>query len=166
MENRYKLNIPHKRKMLLIDGIIDIDCNNNEIISFSNITNENIFYDDGIDSYIFIEYVAQTAAAYNGSLINNYDYNNKVGFILNIKKVNCYIYNIKLNNKVYIFVKETLKDKNIAYYDGQVILYNGNINSLDEYEIIVNNENIIMDCSIMVMESSAENFINGDENEK
>ena len=128
MENKYKLNIPHKGRMLLIDGIVDI--NFNEILTFSNIKKDNVFYDnsenDGIDSYIFTEYAAQTAAAYNGALENSAD-DKRIGFLLNIKKADCYIDKVKAGNIVYIFVKETLKDGNIAYYDGNVIIYNDTI---------------------------------------
>ncbi|OEJ13607.1 3-hydroxyacyl-ACP dehydratase [Brachyspira hampsonii] len=161
MKNKYKLNIPHKGKMLLIDGIADINFDDKEILSFSDIKNNNIFYDisepEGIDSYIFTEYAAQTAAAYNGALSDNDD-NKRIGFILNIKKADCYMQKIKSDNRVYIFVKETFNDKKIAYYDAEAILYNDDINTLDEYKKIANDENKIMDCSIMVMESSADAF--------
>ncbi|WP_245580650.1 hypothetical protein [Brachyspira alvinipulli] len=90
MKNKYNLNIPHKGKMLLIDGIIDINFDDNEILTFSDIKKDNIFYDnseiEGIDSYIFTEYAAQTSAAYNGALSNNTN-DKRVGFILNIKKL-------------------------------------------------------------------------------
>ena len=164
MESKYILNVPHKGKMLLIEGIIDINFDDKEILSFANINKDNIFYDisepEGIDSYIFTEYVAQTSAAYNGALNNSND-SNRVGFILNIKKVNCYINRVKSDSRVYIFVKEVLKDSSIAYYDGEVIISNDDINSLEEYKKIVNYKNKVMDCSIMVMESSSENLING-----
>lgn len=164
MKNKYNLNIPHKGKMLLIDGIIDINFDNNEILAFSDIKKDNIFYDnseiEGIDSYIFTEYAAQTSAAYNGALSNNTD-DKRIGFILNIKKADCYINKVKSNNRVYIFVKEILKDNNIAYYDGEVIIYNNEINNLEEYKTISNKAEKVMNCSIMVMESSADNFVNG-----
>lgn len=162
MKDKYKLNIPHKGRMLLIEGIIDINFDDNEILSFSNINKDNIFYDDGVDSYIFTEYAAQTSAAYNGALSDSTD-DKRIGFILNIKKVNCYIDKVKSNNMVYVFVKETLKDGNIAYYDGEVIIYNDNISNLEEYKKIIESNDAVkvMDCSIMVMESSADNFING-----
>ena len=161
MENKYKLNIPHKGRMLLIDGIVDI--NFNEILTFSNIKKDNVFYDnsenDGIDSYIFTEYAAQTAAAYNGALENSSD-DKRIGFLLNIKKADCYIDKVKAGNKVYIFVKETLKDGNIAYYDGNVIICNDDIKNIEEYKNIISSDNTqkVMDCSIMVMESSSKNF--------
>ncbi|WP_304353126.1 3-hydroxyacyl-ACP dehydratase [Brachyspira innocens] len=161
MENKYKLNIPHKGRMLLIDGIVDI--NFNEILTFSNIKKDNVFYDnsenDGIDSYIFTEYAAQTAAAYNGALENSTD-DKRIGFLLNIKKADCYIDKVKAGNIVYIFVKETLKDGNIAYYDGNVIIYNDDIKSIEEYKNIISSDNIkkVMDCSVMVMESSTKNL--------
>ena len=161
MENKYKLNIPHKGRMLLIDGIVDI--NFNEILTFSNIKKDNVFYDnsenDGIDSYIFTEYAAQTAAAYNGALENSAD-DKRIGFLLNIKKADCYIDKVKAGNKVYIFVKETLKDGSIAYYDGNVIIYNDDIKSIEEYKNIISSDNIkkVMDCSVMVMESSTKNL--------
>ncbi|EKV56036.1 (3R)-hydroxymyristoyl-ACP dehydratase [Brachyspira hampsonii] len=161
MKNKYKLNIPHKGKMLLIDGIADINFDDKEILSFSDIKKDNIFYDisepEGIDSYIFTEYAAQTAAAYNGALSDNDD-NKRIGFILNIKKADCYIQKIRSDNRVYIFVKETFNDKKIAYYDAETVLYNDDINTLDEYKKIVNDGNKIMDCFIMVMESLADAF--------
>lgn len=159
MESKYKLNIPHSGKMALINGIIDINFDDKEILAFSDIKKDNVFYNDGIDSYIFTEYAAQASAAYNGALPNNND-DKRIGFILNIKKVNCYIDKVKSDNRVYIFVKETFNDNKIAYYDGEVIICNDNINSLEEYK--KNDYNRVMDCSIMVMESSADNFINND----
>lgn len=161
MENKYKLNIPHKGRMFLIDGIIDINFDDNEILTFSQIKKDNIFYDnnEGIDSYIFTEYAAQTAAAYNGALENSVD-DKRIGFLLNIKKADCYIDKVKAGNIVYIFVKETLKDGSIAYYDGNVIICNDDIKSIEEYKNIISSDNIkkVMDCSVMVMESSTKNL--------
>ena len=84
----------------------------------------------------------------------------KACFLLNIKKADCYIDKVKAGNKVYIFVKETLKDGNIAYYDGNVIIYNDDIKSIEEYKNIISSDNIkkVMDCSVMVMESSTKNL--------
>lgn len=141
---KYQLKIPHKGKMLLIDGIYNIDFENKTIITFATINKENIFYEaDGIPSYIFIEYVAQSCAAYN-SYIQSQNKNNKdkekIGFILNIKSANCYKYKVKAGETIYIKAKETLRDSNIAYYDGEVFYNN-------------QNNDKIMDCSIMVMEN-------------
>lgn len=143
---KYELKIPHKGKMLLIDKIENIDFENKTIITFATINKENIFYEtDGIPSYIFTEYVAQSCAAYNSfhkenNLENNRENTNeKIGFILNIKSVNCYKDKVKAGETVFIKAKETLRDSNIAYYDGEVFY-------LNDYKI--------MDCSIMVMENN------------
>lgn len=144
---KYELKIPHKNKMLLIDGIENIDFENKTITAFATINKENIFYEtDGIPSYIFVEYVAQSCAAYNSynqDKNQNKNQNNdkeKIGFILNIKNANCYKDKIKAGETIYIKAKETLRDSNIAYYDGEVFYNN-------------QNKDKIMDCSIMVMES-------------
>lgn len=134
---KYELKIPHKNKMLLIDGIENIDFENKTIITFATIKEENIFYEtDGIPSYIFIEYVAQSCAAYNSHIQNGKT--KKIGFILNIKNANCYKEKVKAGETIYIKAKETLRDSNIAYFDGEVYYYNNDK---------------IMDCSIMVMET-------------
>ncbi|WP_245580651.1 hypothetical protein [Brachyspira alvinipulli] len=54
-----------------------------------------------------------------------------------------------------------MKDNNIAYYDGEVIIYNDDINNLEEYKTVSNKAEKVMNCSIMVMESSADNLMNG-----
>ena len=139
---KYQLKIPHKGKMLLIDKIENIDFENKTIITFASINKENIFYEtDGIPSYIFVEYVAQSCAAYNSYIQSQNKNNNdkeKIGFILNIKSANCYKYKVKAGETIYIKAKETLRDSNIAYYDGEVFYNN-------------QNNDKIMDCSIMVM---------------
>lgn len=139
---KYQLKIPHKGKMLLIDKIENIDFENKTIITFASINKENIFYEtDGIPSYIFVEYVAQSCAAYNSYIQNQNKNNNdkeKIGFILNIKSANSYKDKVKAGEKIYIKAKETLRDSNIAYYDGEVFYNN-------------QNNDKIMDCSIMVM---------------
>ncbi len=138
---KYELKIPHKGKMLLIDKIEDIDFENKTIITFATINKENIFYEtDGIPSYIFTEYVAQSCAAYNSYCKENQENNEnqKIGFILNIKSVNCYKDKVKAGETIFIKAKEILRDANISYYDGEVFY--------------LNNDKI-MDCSIMVMES-------------
>lgn len=143
---KYELKIPHKGKMLLIEKIENIDFENKTIITFATINKENIFYEkDGIPSYIFTEYVAQSCATYNSfykenNLENNRENTNeKIGFILNIKSVNCYKDKVKAGETVFIKAKETLRDSNIAYYDG---------------EVFYSNDYKIMDCSIMVMENN------------
>ena len=141
MKSKYELKIPHKGKMLLIDEIENIDFENKTITAFATINEENIFYEtDGIPSYIFIEYIAQTCASYNSYNQNNNE-NEKIGFILNIKSANCYKDKIKAGETIYIKAKETLIDSNIAYYDGEVFYNN-------------QNKDKIMDCSIVVMESN------------
>ena len=145
MKSKYELKIPHKGKMLLIDEIENIDFENKTITAFATINEDNIFYEtDGIPSYIFIEYVAQTCAAYNSYNQNknqNNNENEKIGFILNIKSANCYKDKVALGETIYIKAKETLKDSNIAYYDGEVFYNN-------------QNNDKIMDCSLMVMENN------------
>lgn len=138
---KYELKIPHKGKMLLIDKIENIDFENKTIITFATINKENIFYEtDGIPSYIFTEYVAQSCAAYNFYCKENQENNEnqKIGFILNIKSVNCYKDKVKAGETIFIKAKETLRDANISYYDG---------------EVFYSNNDKIIDCSIMVMES-------------
>lgn len=151
---KHELKIPHKGKMLLIDGIYNIDFENKTIITFAEIKKDNIFLEnDEIPSYIFIEYAAQSSAAYNSHSQNNSNNsNNKIGFILNIKSANCYKDKVKVGETVYIKVKETLRDSNIAYYDGEV--YYSNKDNLDKDNLKYNLKDKIMDCSIMVMESS------------
>lgn len=141
MKSKYELKIPHKGKMLLIDEIENIDFENKTITAFATINEDNIFYETGgIPSYIFIEYVAQSCAAYNSyNQIQNNNEKEKIGFILNIKSANCYKDKVKSGETIYIKAKETLRDSNIAYYDGEVFYNNQN------------NDKII-DCSIMVMQ--------------
>lgn len=140
MKSKYELKIPHKGKMLLIDEIENIDFENKTITAFATINEDNIFYEtDGVPSYIFTEYVAQSCAAYNSYNQNNNE-NEKIGFILNIKSASCYKDKVASGETIYIKAKETLKDSNIAYYDGEVFYNN-------------QNNDKIMDCSIMVMES-------------
>lgn len=136
---KYELKIPHKGKMLLIDKIENIDFENKTIIVSATINKENIFYEaNGIESYIFVEYAAQSCAAYNSFCQNNHkNHNEKIGFILNIKSVNCYKDKVKSGEIIFIKAKETLRDSNIAYYDG---------------EVFYSNDDKIIDCSIMVME--------------
>ncbi|TKZ28964.1 hypothetical protein [Brachyspira catarrhinii] len=111
---KYQLKILHKGKMLLIDEIENIDFENKTIITFATINEENIFYEtNGIPSYILVEYVAQSCAAYNSynqSQNKNNNDKEKIGFILNIKSANCYKDKVKAGEKIYIKAKETLRE--------------------------------------------------------
>lgn len=82
--------LPHKAPMILIDKLVSFDENNGWCTQ--QITKDSLLYNDalqGVPSYVGIEYMAQSIAAYANAneLINKRPV--KIGFLVSTRKFNC-----------------------------------------------------------------------------
>lgn len=81
--------VPHKRSMLLLDGICSFDRKALCATSLMVVKKDNIFYDRGlagIPSYVCFELMAQTISAYDFLMHDGEEQKNipKIGFILGV----------------------------------------------------------------------------------
>lgn len=79
--------VPHKRSMLLLDGIRSFDRKALCATSLMVVGKDNIFYDqglEGIPSYVCFELMAQTISAYDFLMHDEQKSTPKIGFILGV----------------------------------------------------------------------------------
>lgn len=84
------LLVPHKRSMLLLDGILGFDREEGQATSLTEVDRSNLFFDGnlkGIPGYVCFELMAQTISAYDYLMSGGVDGKPKVGFILGIDKL-------------------------------------------------------------------------------
>ncbi|MDD7200887.1 MAG: hypothetical protein SPF89_03300 [Sphaerochaetaceae bacterium] len=84
------LLVPHKRSMLLLDGILGFDREKGQVTSLTEVDRPNLFFDgnlNGIPGYVCFELMAQTISAYDYLMSGGMDGKPKVGFILGVDKL-------------------------------------------------------------------------------
>lgn len=82
--------VPHKRSMLLLDGLTTFDREGRSATSFSLVERSNIFFDEGlggVPGYICFELMAQSISAYDYLAGDRDGGKPKVGFILGVNKM-------------------------------------------------------------------------------
>ena len=103
--NRFDLNIeellPHRDRMLLIDGIIELD--NTSAVTRATVTDQWPFFDGKtVDSLILIELIAQTAGINNGwvRLKTHGQDSDKKGWLVGIKQSRFFVDAVFLNDLI------------------------------------------------------------------
>lgn len=104
--------LPHDHPMILLDSLVDF-CDL-KATCLNVITEKSLFFDaalQGIPSYVGIEYMAQSIAAYANAneLINNRPV--EVGFLVSARKYKCDYSIFKLGIALQITVEQLYKDE-------------------------------------------------------
>lgn len=79
--------VPHKRSMLLLDGLTAFSRESASATSMTLVSASNLFFDasaDGIPGYVCFELMAQTISAYDFLMRSDGDGEPKLGFILGV----------------------------------------------------------------------------------
>ena len=79
--------LPHKGRMFLLDGAVDVDYERYSIKTQVDVTENSMFYDEalgGIPTYVTFEYMAQSISAFSGIANSRKGLPPKVGVILSI----------------------------------------------------------------------------------
>lgn len=99
--------VPHREPMLLVDRLCQFD----ELSAQCEhiIRADEIFFaaqQQAVPSYIGIEYMAQTIAAYAGMLARQRDEAVKAGFLLGSRRITCHVSEFALGQRLLINVTE------------------------------------------------------------
>lgn len=94
--------MPHAAPMILLSDIADF--NENYCCALVNINANSFFYEktNGVPSYVGIEYMAQTIAAWVGIQGRQQGRAPKIGFLLGTRKYNAQVYFFKNESCLYI----------------------------------------------------------------
>lgn len=141
--------LPHKPPMILIDRIIEFDYEQSYLKAEVDILDTKQFYNfeqKGIPSYIGIEYIAQSIAAFAGIYQTQYKKEKtKIGFIIGTREYECFISIFPENSTLSIEVKQLFLDFELACFDCKI--------SSGNKELVKTQLNVFQPLSI-------ENFIN------
>lgn len=120
--------IPHSGDMILIDRILNYDAH--------TLTTELIVRGDGficgddktIPAWIGIEYMAQTIAAYAGTVAKQAN----IGFLLGTRRYNCNVSTFDVGARLTISAKKIMQDGNLAAFEclilGENVEVSANLN--------------------------------------
>ncbi len=114
--------LPHKEPMILIDDIVDYSMEEKWLKAVVTINENSLFFDksqNGIDSAIGIEYMAQTIGCYAYFRKNLSE--PKIGFLLGTRLYNNAIKTFELSKTYYILVKEVFVAE---IYSFECFIYN------------------------------------------
>jgi len=122
--NEYPIEsvVPHEHPMILVDELLQYD--QNKAICKVTITDQSNFYDTemkSVPSYVAIEYMAQSIAAFANA--NNKDKNIDVaiGFLVSSRKFKMMVSEFTLNTILEISVEQLyLEESGLAAFDCQV----------------------------------------------
>ena len=125
MDNKEYLEkiLPHKRPMILIDGVIEYSIEEGWLKSQVAITKESMFFDstlNGVSSVVGIEYMAQTIGCY--AFLKSEREEPLVGFLLGTRLYNNKSDKFKEGEVLEIFVREIFSGNDIVSFD--CIIYN------------------------------------------
>lgn len=104
--------LPHNKKMILIDDVIDYSIKEKWLTSEVTINEDSHFFDkriNGVSSIVGIEYMAQTIGCY--AYYRNGKKEPKIGYLLGSKKYNNNIDKFELGKRYTIKVEEIFLDE-------------------------------------------------------
>ncbi len=113
-EPKYKISqlVPHEKPMQLIDGMVDYDedwfKSELEITSQSEFLNEN----NAVPSWVGIEYMAQTIAAFAGRISREKGEPVKIGFLVGSRKYSSTVTEFLIGMKLVITAERVMQGEN------------------------------------------------------
>ncbi len=115
--------LPHKYPMVLIDRIVEYDCEKGYLKAAVLINDNSLFFEpklNGVPMWVGIEYMAQAIAALAG--IHQKESGNKktepkIGFIIGSRNYQCKLPVFELGNTLEIRIKELFVDLELAAFE-------------------------------------------------
>lgn len=122
--NNYSIEqvVPHDAPMILIEQLVEYS---DETSTCSvTITPQSPFYNEqieGVPSYIGIEYMAQSIAAYAGALANDINEAVRIGFLIGTRKYKTHEARFSKNSKLTIYVHKLYQDESgLSVFECQI----------------------------------------------
>lgn len=108
--------LPHEKPMILIDDIV---CFGDDFIQTKVLIHKNSAFwgDNGVPSYLALEYMAQSVAAWNGLQLHDKHESPKIGFLLGTRKLVLNVAFFKENNKLDVYGKLKYSDGEMASFE-------------------------------------------------
>ena len=109
MKENYKIHnlVPHQSPMSLLDTLESYS--ENTLVSSLTVKEDSLFYEElGIPSWVGLEYMGQTIAAYGGVKARNEGKPVKIGFLVSCRRYESPLSHFKLGSKLTVSVKEVL----------------------------------------------------------
>jgi len=108
--------LPHAKPMILIDNIVSFG---DDFIQTTVLINKNsVFFDEkGVPSYIALEYMAQSIAAWNGLQARDMNEPPKIGFLLGSRKLILKVPFFKENDRLNVYGKLKYSDGEMASFE-------------------------------------------------
>lgn len=108
--------LPHKKPMILIDHVVSFG--DDFIQTNVSINKSSVFFDGkGVPSYIALEYMAQSIAAWSGLKASSMNEPPKIGFLLGTRKLVLNVPFFKENEKLDIYGKQKYSDGELASFE-------------------------------------------------
>ncbi|BED91172.1 MULTISPECIES: hotdog family protein [unclassified Pseudoalteromonas] len=122
--NNYSIEqvVPHDSPMILIDQLVDYS-DENATCSVT-ITPQSPFYSEqieGVPSYIGVEYMAQSIAAYAGALAKDINEAVKIGFLIGTRKYKTHQATFYKSSTLTIFVQKLYQEESgLSVFECQI----------------------------------------------
>jgi predicted hotdog family 3-hydroxylacyl-ACP dehydratase len=117
--------IPHRGRMLLLDGVKWYNLQEQSLEAESRITEDCLFYDSaaaGIPAWVGFEFLAQAVSALTGIGCRERGEPSKIGFILGVSQVQIRYPFFKTGSIIAIKVKEIERMASLSVFFGEIFL--------------------------------------------
>lgn len=101
--------VPHQTPMSLLDTLESYS--DNTLVSSLTIKEDSLFYEElGVPTWVGLEYMGQTIAAYGGVEARNEDRPVKIGFLVSSRRYESPQSHFKLGSKLIVFVEKVINN--------------------------------------------------------
>ena len=101
--------VPHQTPMSLLDTVESYS--DKTLVSSVTIKEDSLFFEElGVPTWVGLEYMGQTIAAYGGVEARNEDKPVKIGFLVSSRRYESPQSHFKLGSKLTVFVKRVIKN--------------------------------------------------------
>ena len=101
--------VPHQTPMSLLDTLESYS--DNTLVSSLTIKEDSLFYEElGVPTWVGLEYMGQTIAAYGGVEARNEDKPVKIGFLVSSRRYESPQSHFKLGSKLIVFVEKVINN--------------------------------------------------------
>ena len=123
--------IPHSGKMVLLDRVIS--CDNNSLSAAVVVRDDGLLGNDKtVPSWVGIEYMAQTVAAYAGVMAKRAGEPVKLGFLLGTRRYNSNVAEFKVGATLTVRVEKIIQNNTLGAFEcliqGVDVEVNANLN--------------------------------------